>query len=396
MTMRGRFLSFWERPDQFLLDAGKQGELLIAKVRIGLSLLLLAIPIANLVLALPEEREQHLTGFWITFFAFALSVAVYLMVSRDRREPWIPVATSLFDVSLISFALFTYAFIGDPHQVVNSKITFDTYFVALAGTCLRFDKRVAVIAGVAAMAQFLGIVWYVDATFPLDTIGGASPYGRFAWSEQISRLILLAAATALNVYIVNGIQQQRELSNEDALTGVFNRRFFDSYFATEVDRAMRYNTAVAVAMVDVDHFKQFNDHYGHATGDIALKRVARALGLAIRRSDILARYGGEEFVVLFRETNAAQAMERVEHIRRMVEAEPLLDGTAVPVHVTVSAGVASWPADGALVSDLIAEADRRLFEAKKAGRNRVIGPPHVMDSASEGVASSRAVGRSYF
>lgn len=396
MSIRRRFLSFWERPDQFLLDAGKQGELLIAKVRIGLTLLLLAIPIANLALAADEEREQHLTGFWITFIAFALSVAVYLMVVRDRRQRWLPMATSLFDVSLISFALFAYAFIGDPHQVVNSKITFDTYFIALAGTCLRFDKRIAVIAGLAVMAQFLGIVWFVDATFPLDTIGGASPYGRFAWSEQVSRLILIACATALNVYIVGGIQQQRELSNEDALTGVFNRRFFDSYFATEVERAMRFHTAVAVAMVDVDHFKQFNDHYGHATGDIALKRVARALGLAIRRSDILARYGGEEFVVLFRETNAAQAMERVEHIRRMVEAEPLVDGTAAPVHVTVSAGVASWPADGAVVSDLIAEADRRLFEAKKAGRNRVVGPPHVMESASEAVASSRAVGRSYF
>ncbi len=396
MTMRGRFLAFWERPDQFLLDAGKQGELLIAKIRIGLTLLLLAIPIANLVLAVDEEREQHLTGFWITFIAFALSVAVYLMVARDRRERWLPMATSLFDVSLISFALFVYALIGDPHQVVNSKITFDTYFIALAGTCLRFDKRVALIAGVAVMAQFLGIVWYVDATFPLDTVGGASPYGRFAWSEQISRLILLASATALNVYIVSGTQQQRELSNEDALTGVFNRRFFDGYFATEVQRAPRYGTAVAVAMVDVDHFKQFNDHYGHATGDIALKRVARALGLAIRRSDILARYGGEEFVVLFRETSAEQAMERVEHIRRMVEAEPLLDGTAVPVHVTVSAGVASWPNAGTLVSDLIAEADRRLFEAKKAGRNRVIGPPHTMAAASEPVASSRAVGRSYF
>jgi two-component system, cell cycle response regulator len=126
---------FWEAPDQFLLDAGKHGEMLIAKIRIGLTLLLLAIPIANLVLAVPEEREQHRTGFWITFMAFGLSVLVYLMVARDRRERWLPIATSLFDVSLISFALFVYAFIGDPHQVVNSKITFDTYFIALTGTC---------------------------------------------------------------------------------------------------------------------------------------------------------------------------------------------------------------------------------------------------------------------
>lgn len=374
---------FWEPPDQFLIDAGKQGELLIAKIRIGLTLLLLAIPVANLILAIDEERQQHIAGFWITFTAFALSLAVYLMVVRDRRERWLPMMTSLFDVSLISFALFVYTFIGDPHQVVNSKITFDTYFIALAGTCLRFDKRVALIAGLMTMAQFVGIILFVHANFPLDTVGGASPYGRFAWSEQVSRLILLAAATALNVYIVGGIQQQRELSNSDPLTGLFNRRFFDDYFATEVQRATRYRTAVAVAMIDVDHFKQFNDQYGHATGDIALKRVARALGLAIRRSDVLARYGGEEFVVLFRETSAGQALERVEVIRRTVEAEPLLEGTATPVRVTVSAGVASWPADGDSVSDLIAEADRRLFEAKNAGRNRVVGPAHAADEAAE-------------
>jgi diguanylate cyclase (GGDEF)-like protein len=374
---------FWKRPDQFLIDAGKQGEMLIAKIRIGLTLLLLAIPVANLFLALAEERQQHVAGFWITFSAFALSLGLYLLVARDRREPWLPMFTSLIDVSLISLALFVYAFIGDPHQVVNSKITFDTYFIALAGTCLRFDKRVALIAGVVAMVQFTGIVAFVDASFPLDTTGGASPYGRFAWSEQVSRLILLAAATALNVYIVSGIQRQRELSNADPLTGLFNRRFFDDYFATEVQRATRYNNPVAVAMIDVDHFKQFNDQYGHATGDIALKRVARALALAIRRSDVLARYGGEEFVVLLRETSADQALERVEYIRRTVEAEPLLEGTAAPVRVTVSAGVASWPADGDSVSDLIAEADRRLFQAKNAGRNRVVGPAHAADEAAE-------------
>jgi diguanylate cyclase (GGDEF)-like protein len=377
---------FWSPPDQFLIDAGKQGEILIARIRIGLTLILLAIPVANLALALEEERQQHIAGFWITFAAFALSLIIYLLVARDRREPWLPMMTSMFDVSLISFALLVYAFIGDPHQVVNSKITFDTYFIALAGTCLRFDKRVALLAGLMAMVQFTGIIVFVDSTYTLDTVGGVSPYGRFAWSEQISRLILLAAMTALNVYIVSGIQRQRELSNADPLTGLFNRRFFDDYFATEVQRATRYNNPVAVAMIDVDHFKQFNDLYGHATGDIALKRVGRALSLAIRRSDVLARYGGEEFVVLFRETSAGQALERVEHIRRAVESEPLIDGTAVPVRVTVSAGVASWPADGDSVSDLIAEADRRLFQAKNAGRNRVVGPAHAADEATESVA----------
>ena len=110
----------------------------------------------------------------------------------------------------------------------------------------------------------------------------------------------------------------------------------------------------AVAMVDVDHFKQFNDRYGHATGDRALRYVARVLQRAVRRSDLVARYGGEEFVVVLRETGAAEALERVQEIRRAVEAEPLVvaRGTG-PANVTVSIGVASWPADGRVTTGLL-------------------------------------------
>ena len=184
-----------------------------------------------------------------------------------------------------------------------------------------------------------------------------------------------ATATALNVYVVRGIQKQRELSNADPLTGLFNRRFFDDYFSSEISRAARFQGRMSVAMIDVDWFKQFNDRFGHAAGDVALRKVARALQLAVRRSDLVARYGGEEFVVLLRETDPGQALDRVEQIRQAVQSEVHQIGDARPVHITVSAGVASWPQDGSTVGDLVAAADRRLFEAKDAGRNRVIGPP---------------------
>jgi diguanylate cyclase len=109
--------------------------------------------------------------------------------------------------------------------------------------------------------------------------------------------------------------------------------------------------------------------------------VARTLQLSVRRSDIVARYGGEEFVVLFREASLSQALDLVERIRQAVQATPHEIGDARPVHVTVSAGVASWPEDGPLVGDLLAAADRRLFVAKEAGRNRVVGPaPHRVAS----------------
>jgi diguanylate cyclase (GGDEF)-like protein len=236
---------------------------------------------------------------------------------------------------------------------------------------------VALVAGLTAIVQYAATILFYHGTVPLEMMPGNdsifNPYGRFQWSDHVSRVILLATATALSVYVVAGIQRQRQLSNADALTGVYNRRFFDDYFATEVERAMRFRGTVAIAMVDVDYFKQFNDRFGHAAGDQALRGVAVTLQRAVRRSDLVARYGGEEFVILFREASLDQAVALVEEIRREIQSTPHEIGDARPVHVTVSAGVASWPEDGPTVGDLLATADRRLFTAKDAGRNRVVG-----------------------
>ena len=370
----GRSGRFWDTPEQFLLDAGKDGELLIARVRVWLTLVLLLVPIANLLWAAADERQQHVVGLLITFAAFVLSSGVYYLVQRDRRQPWLAIATSLFDISMVTLAQVAFAFVSDPQVVVNSKITFDMYFVVLAGTCLRYDKRVALMAGLVAILQFMSTIFWVERSFELNTVAGMAMYGRFQWSDQISRLVLLAAATVLNVYIVDGIQKQKKLSNADPLTGVFNRRFFDDYLRNEFARAARHHSELSIAMIDVDHFKQFNDRYGHAAGDHALCQVARSLESAIRQSDLIARYGGEEFVVILRESSADHAMERVEFIRRTIASERLNVGGADAPYITVSAGVASWPADGQTPKQLLAEADRRMFEAKQAGRNCVVGP----------------------
>lgn len=377
-TFRSRWQRFWAPPERFLLDAGKDGEALIGRIRILLTGILLLIPMSNLFTAPPGQLQEHWVGLTITGIAFSFSLGVYILILQDRRQGWLPMATTVFDVTFISAANLIYAFVSNPHVTVNSKVTFDTYFIAIGATCLRFDRRVALVGGLTAMAQFLATVVFVWARWPLqmdpldaDTF---NPYGRFQWADQISRVILLATATALAVYVVGGIQRQRELSNADPLTGVFNRRFFDDYFASEMERSARFGAPIAVAMIDVDHFKQFNDRFGHAAGDVVLQRVAHALQLGVRRSDLVARYGGEEFVVLFRGASADQAMEIVERMREGIQSASHSIGDNRPVHVTVSAGVAAWPAEGRAVGDLIATADRRLFEAKETGRNRVVGP----------------------
>ena len=127
-------------------------------------------------------------------------------------------------------------------------------------------------------------------------------------------------------------------------------------------------------MLDVDHFKLFNDKYGHAAGDAGLRAIASLLRHTVRRSDIVARYGGEEFVLVLPDTSAEAAVEKVEAIRSALEQTairlPREQGTGA---LTISAGVATFPADGVTSDELLDEADARLFKAKESGRNLVVG-----------------------
>lgn len=369
-----RIARLFEPPDEVLVDAGKQGEILIAKIRVSVVMILMLVPLASLAVDPAAERGQHVIGLMITALALLASTLLFFAAARDRRQSWLPLLTTVFDVSLVSFALLVYAYRVAPHEGVNSLVTFPTYFLALGATCLRFDPRISLIGGLVAMSQYLALVVLVTGTMDL-TVDPAQPYTPFQWGDQISRLVLLGAATALNVYIVRGMQQQRLMSTSDPLTGIFNRRFFDDHLANEIQRAERYQRGFSVAMVDVDHFKRFNDTYGHAAGDRVLRTVARSLQRSIRRSDIVARYGGEEFVLIIRESESRQGVERVEQIRQSIEAGSFpISRQTMPARLTVSAGVATWPEDGRDADALMAKADERLFAAKNAGRNRVVGP----------------------
>lgn len=142
---------FWERPEQYLLDAGRDGELVIARVRVALTAALLLVPIGDLVSAPREGRDQHWIGFWVTLTACVLSVGILHGIRRGRPLRWIPLATSVFDVSFITLTLLLYGFMVGPVVLLNNRLSFDTYFLALGGTCLRFDKRVALVAGFVAI-----------------------------------------------------------------------------------------------------------------------------------------------------------------------------------------------------------------------------------------------------
>jgi diguanylate cyclase (GGDEF)-like protein len=164
------------------------------------------------------------------------------------------------------------------------------------------------------------------------------------------------------------------LSMTDGLTEIANRRHFDDALALEWRRSTRAETPLSVVMLDLDHFKAYNDGYGHHLGDECLKRVARALRTAVRRAgDVVARYGGEEFVLLLPDTDAARAARFAERLRAKLEAMAVPHGhSPVSPVVTASFGVATaHPQRGVRPQTVVEAADRQLYEAKRAGRNRV-------------------------
>ena len=161
----------------------------------------------------------------------------------------------------------------------------------------------------------------------------------------------------------------RDLAIRDGLTGIFNRRFALEQLAAALTAAASIGERVAVALLDVDYFKQVNDQHGHLVGDAVLRDVARVLSERLRGSDLVGRYGGEEFVVIMRRATAEQAAGVLDALRARLSDRP---GTAEVPRYTFSGGVAQFPDDGGDPMALLACADLRLYAAKHAGRNRLM------------------------
>ncbi len=163
-----------------------------------------------------------------------------------------------------------------------------------------------------------------------------------------------------------------ELAATDALTGLANRRILDERLRLEWDRAQRAADSLTLLMIDVDHFKAFNDRHGHHGGDAALRNVAQVIGTNIRRpADLAARYGGEEFAVVLPHTDAKGALVIAEHIRSSIEHLPRVAGDERPI--TVSIGMSTWDKRSRMsLEALLLSADQALYEAKHTGRNRIV------------------------
>jgi len=163
------------------------------------------------------------------------------------------------------------------------------------------------------------------------------------------------------------------LSSLDGLTGIANRRIFDQFIENECSRAARDGTPVSVVLIDIDHFKVYNDNYGHQGGDDCLRRVAQAMASTVKRpSDLVARYGGEEFAVVMPRTDKEGAENIADALRKGVDSLCLEHAhSSTSDHITISLGVATMvPADSNASNELVAKADKALYRAKESGRNQ--------------------------
>jgi diguanylate cyclase (GGDEF)-like protein len=330
---------------------------------IGATLLLLTLP-------LPHSADRN------TAALIAIAIAAYLaaggfLVLFDRLPLWVFEASPLLGTVLVSLG----AYFGDS----EAASAYAMYYLWVgAAACYFLRPAVAATQLVLASAGY-GIVLIAlgDVTVPA-----------LKWAVATGTLFAVGILiTALQSQMERMLTQLGAAARTDSLTGLANRRELEQRFAGELERSTRGGRPLAIAVLDLDWFKEFNDRFGHAAGDRALVQLAEGLRRATRTSDVVARLGGEEFAVLAPETDELEGYQLAERLRAEVRAT----FARQPEKMTVSCGVASFPVHGITAGELLHSADRALYEAKEAGRDRSVVYRHA--GAPEEDAEEAAIER---
>jgi len=256
-----------------------------------------------------------------------------------------------------------------PHGVI---IYWTLYVVPLVIAAFVYDVYGVAVIGLASVGA---ISWWLYSSI-------SSPEFYRALSIQSSIVeIVVGVSIFLLVGSILGVLSKKQkkqqmalelLSVHDRLTGLYNYSYFLDRMEEEKKRADRYEKELSFIMLDIDHFKHYNDTYGHEQGNVVLKKIAKTIRESTRDVDIVSRYGGEEFVVLLPRTPKKQAVDVAERIRKSVEVLEFPGNKEQPiVKKAISGGVATYPHDSKDAAGLVVKADEALYEAKESGRNKI-------------------------
>jgi diguanylate cyclase (GGDEF)-like protein len=179
----------------------------------------------------------------------------------------------------------------------------------------------------------------------------------------------------LTALVLNNVQLRETLQEQsirDPLTGLFNRRYMEETLQREMRRVTRQLGPLGIIMIDIDHFKRFNDAHGHAAGDRALQRLGQLLQSHVRGEDVACRYGGEEFILIMPNTSVEVVVKRAEYLRHAAAGLRIAESASTGEGITLSLGIAIYPEHGRTINAVLQAADTALYLAKNQGRNRVV------------------------
>jgi diguanylate cyclase (GGDEF)-like protein len=323
-----------------------------------------------LYLTLGWRYDVHIffIGFELVACAIFAAVVAYPSPLAWRRR-----FGTIVDMTGATGVMLAYGEVGAPVYGIYLWVTF--------GNGFRY--------GLASLyaSQAMGIAGFA-------TVVALTPFWREHPLLSGGLLVLLAALPLYGAVLLKALasanRSLQEQAVRDVLTGLYNRRYLIDAMEREVHRATRRKESLAVIVIDIDHFKQFNDNYGHAAGDEVLRSVAQAMAGFVRTEDILCRLGGEEFVVVQTKTSADAVVQRANKLRqRIASHEVFFEGERLGP-VTLSIGAALFPDHGASAPSVLRAADRALYRAKRSGRNRVV----LAEAQPEAREAARAIGTS--
>ena len=361
----------------FCFAAGR-GERRLPALRawgIGLSLYTLAIAIVLAGPALTPAVALTLGNALITVAAIPCIDGVLLIVDRRLERSWVW-AASTTTIALLAFNNFSGT--GDPRMNVLLPTPMAVgLFLFGAFALLRSAKPPIAHASrvLGAILTATVLLWLARPAFLYGVFGPVPDADHWRTFLELSSVvqILCSVAGVFCLFWIEVLKMEsvlKDMAFNDPLTGLPNRRATMTRFEAIVAAGIRRNKRFTLMVVDIDHFKRVNDTHGHPIGDLVLKQIAELLDHAKRREDALGRVGGEEFVVVFDDTGIELALHVAERMREKIASTPIaIKGGSLSI--TISGGLSEFPTDGRNWDTLFEAADKRLYNSKNGGRNRI-------------------------